>query len=216
MSKYNKLVRDNIPDIISGNGEYPVIRVLDDKEYKCELEKKLLEEYNEVIESDSLDRVEELADMYEVICSLAKVEGYSIDDVVNVALKKREKRGAFEDKIYLEKVLTKHSMNLQDLPFKLIEEGSKTIELRLYDEKRRKIQVGDIIEFNNDNADYIINTKVINLHVFSNFKELYDNFDKISIGYREDEEKNPSDMEQYYSKEKIKKYGVVGIEIKKI
>ena len=61
-----------------------------------------------------------------------------------------------------------------------------------------------------------INTKVINLHVFSNFKELYDNFDKISIGYKEDEIADPKDMLMYYSQEKIDKYGALAIKIKLI
>ena len=42
---YNKLVRDNIPNIIKSNGENPIIRILNDEEYKIELEKKLNEEY---------------------------------------------------------------------------------------------------------------------------------------------------------------------------
>ena len=73
MSKiYNKLVRDNIPDIIIANDEFPVTRILDDSEYKLELEKKLLEEYNEVLNTNnSVDRIEELADMLEIISYLA-------------------------------------------------------------------------------------------------------------------------------------------------
>ena len=214
---YNKLVRDNIPDIIIANDEFPVTRILDDSEYKLELEKKLLEEYNEVLNTNnSVDRIEELADMLEIISSLAEIEGKSIDDVIDVMKSKREKRGGFSKKIYLETVSTIHKMNLQDLPFKLVNNGTKTIEMRVYDEKRRLIKVGDIIEFNNDNTDLIIKTKVINLHIFPSFKELYDSFDKVVIGYRKDEVARPSDMEQYYSFEKIKKYGVVGIEIEKI
>ena len=57
---------------------------------------------------------------------------------------------------------------------------------------------------------------MVDLHICSSFFELYNAFDKISLGYREEENANPRDMEQYYSKEKIKKYGVVGIEIKKL
>ena len=102
---YNKLVRDNIPQIIESKGETPVIKTLDDVEYKSELEKKLYEEYKEVIEASGADRVEELADMIEVISALAKLENNSLDDVISIADKKSEKRGAFDKKIFLEKVI---------------------------------------------------------------------------------------------------------------
>ena len=62
---YNKLVRDNIPSIIKGNGATPITRILNEEEYKKELEKKLYEEYNEVLEASGEDRIEELADMIE-------------------------------------------------------------------------------------------------------------------------------------------------------
>lgn len=103
---YNKLVRDNIPDIILSNGETPVTRILSSVEYKQELEKKLYEEYQEVLNTTtSNDRIEELADMLEIIISLAKLEERSLDDVIEVAKTKREKRGGFEERIYLEKVI---------------------------------------------------------------------------------------------------------------
>lgn len=102
---YNKLVRDKIPNIIKENGEIPVVRVLDEIEYKIELERKLHEEYQEVIESSGDDRVEELADMLEVIKALAKLENKDLNDVIAVANKKVKKRGAFDDKIYLVKVI---------------------------------------------------------------------------------------------------------------
>lgn len=104
---YNKLVRDNIPMIIKENGECPITRVLDDKEYKSELEKKLNEEYLEVLESSGNDRLEELADMIEIIRSLANLEKASLDDVIKIANEKSSKRGAFKDKIFLEKVIEK-------------------------------------------------------------------------------------------------------------
>jgi predicted house-cleaning noncanonical NTP pyrophosphatase (MazG superfamily) len=63
---YNKLVRDNIPNIIKSKGETPVTRILSEDEYKNELEKKLYEEYKEVIEASGSDRIEELADMLEI------------------------------------------------------------------------------------------------------------------------------------------------------
>ena len=104
---YNKLVRDNIPSIIESKGETPITRILSDEEYKIELEKKLNEEYNEVLDSSGTDRLEELADMVEVIKYLAKVEKSSLDEVINIAEKKSVKRGAFEEKIFLEKVIEK-------------------------------------------------------------------------------------------------------------
>ena len=102
---YNKLVRDNIPEIIINNGEKPVISILDDKRYKEELEKKLYEEYNEVLEASGTDRIEELADMLEVIIAFAKLEDKTLDDVIKVQKQKVKKRGAFNKKIYLKKVI---------------------------------------------------------------------------------------------------------------
>ena len=64
---FNKLVRDNIPNKIESNGEIAITRILTDEEYKIELEKKLNEELNEVLSSSGEDRLEELADMLEVI-----------------------------------------------------------------------------------------------------------------------------------------------------
>ena len=103
---YNKLVRDNIPNIIKNNGETPIIRILTNEEYKQELEKKLYEEYQEVLESSGEDRIEELADMLEVIKSLAKLENKDLDDIIKAANQKNSKRGSFNDKIFLEKVIT--------------------------------------------------------------------------------------------------------------
>ena len=102
---YNKLVRDNISSIIEGKGETPITRILNEEEYKKELEKKLYEEYNEVLEASGEDRVEELADMIEVIKYLAKLEGKELEDVIKTADEKSIKRGAFNDRIFLEKVI---------------------------------------------------------------------------------------------------------------
>ena len=109
-----------------------------------------------------------------------------------------------------------HKMKLKKSPFELIKSGTKTIELRLNDEKRQLIKVGDLIEFTNIITNETLTVKVINLYYFDSFKELYKNFDKIDLGYRKDEEASYTDMEQYYSKEKQEKYGVVGIHVEKI
>lgn len=102
-----------------------------------------------------------------------------------------------------------HTMNLYNDAFNLIKQGSKTIELRLYDEKRQKILIGDLIQFINIDNKNVLSTKVKNIFI-------YKDFDKMSIGYKEDEIANYKDMEQYYSIEDIEKYGVIGIEIQLI
>lgn len=104
---YNKLVRDKIPNIIEKKGEIPVTKILDDISYKEELEKKLYEEYKEVIEANGQDRVEELADLLEVIKALGELEHKSLEDIIAIANSKSIKRGAFKEKIFLEKVIEK-------------------------------------------------------------------------------------------------------------
>ena len=102
---YNKLVRDNIPEIIIANDGAPVTRILDDEEYKRALEEKLNEEYEEVISSYGNDRCEELADMIEVIRSLSGLENKTLEEIIRIADEKKAKRGGFDKKIYLEKVI---------------------------------------------------------------------------------------------------------------
>ncbi len=109
-----------------------------------------------------------------------------------------------------------YKMRLKNDPFKAIKSGTKKIELRLNDEKRKLIKEHDIIEFENRITSEKIEVEVIKLHHFDSFFELYKHFDKISIGYKADEIANPEDMDKYYSKEEQAKYGVVGIEIKLI
>lgn len=111
----------------------------------------------------------------------------------------------------------KHKMKLNPSPFEMIESGEKTIELRLNDEKRRRIKIGDEIEFENtDDSTRVINAKVLALHRFCSFEELYNSLSLLKCGYTADDVcyAHPSDMELYYSAEQQKKYGVVGIEIK--
>ena len=96
-----------------------------------------------------------------------------------------------------------------------MEAGTKTIEMRLLDEKRKSIKPGDVIIFiNRTNEDKWLKAKVIALHPFDSFKSLYKAFDKVKLGYKEDEIAKPEDMEIYYPKEEIESFGVVGIEIK--
>ena len=104
---YNKLVRDNIPEIIFANGHEPVTRILDDIDYKKSLEEKLNEEYREVLSSVGNERCEELADMIEQTRSLAALENKTMDEIIEIADRKKAARGGFEKKIFLEKVVEK-------------------------------------------------------------------------------------------------------------
>ena len=98
---YGKLVRDKIIDIITANGEKPIYHTLSDEEYLNELHKKLFEEANEFVENDN---PEELADLLEVIYAIAKHKNINMQEVEQIRLNKREKRGGFDSKIYLEGV----------------------------------------------------------------------------------------------------------------
>lgn len=110
----------------------------------------------------------------------------------------------------------KHEMKLNNEPFECIENGTKTIELRLNDEKRKLLTVGDYIEFTNRVTNEKLLVEVIDLFKYNSFEELYKHFNKIEMGYSINEEANPKDMENYYSKEEQEKYGVLGIKIKKL
>lgn len=107
-------------------------------------------------------------------------------------------------------------MRLHNEPFELIKNKTKTIEMRLLDEKRSLIKEKDIIEFENRITKERLETRVIALHKYPSFNELYQHHDKISLGYKENEATSPEDMEQYYPKEEQERYGVVGIEIELI
>lgn len=107
MPKYNKLVRDRIPEIIEGNGEEPITRILNDEEYRSELIKKLNEEYDEVVNASGEDIIEELADMLEVMESIAKLQNKTLDNIIIEKEKKKNKRGGFSKKIFLEGVKKK-------------------------------------------------------------------------------------------------------------
>lgn len=107
-----------------------------------------------------------------------------------------------------------YNMNLHNGPFESIKSGSKTIEMRLYDERRKTLQVGDTILFTNNSTSEQMLAKIVSLQVFDNFEDLYRHFDKVSIGYKPDEIAKPDDMLLYYTLEQIKEYGVLAIGIK--
>ena len=105
---FNKLVRDNIPNIIQDNGEIAITMVLDDIEYRKELYKKLIEEANELVNSNNQkNTLEELADVLEVIRAIAILENKNLDDIIEIANQKRLKRGGFQKRIFLEKTYSR-------------------------------------------------------------------------------------------------------------
>lgn len=101
MRIYNKLVRDNIPNICEKNNQTPKYHVLDDNSYKAELRKKLKEETNEYLKSGEL---EELADILEVVEALANSQGSNLAEVLKIKEEKANKNGKFVKKYFLASV----------------------------------------------------------------------------------------------------------------
>ena len=109
-------------------------------------------------------------------------------------------------------------MRLNPEPYEKIRNGQKTIELRLNDEKRQRIKVGDIIEFTQTETGEKLITEVVALHRYDSFAELYRylSLQKCGYTYAEMATAKPEDMNVYYTPEQQVKYGVLGIEVKVI
>ena len=101
VKKYNKLVRDRIPEIIAADGKRCTVETLSDEEYLLLLDHKLDEELAEYQESKSL---EELADLLEVIRAVVKARGWTMEELEQVRAEKAAERGGFEKKILLKEV----------------------------------------------------------------------------------------------------------------
>ena len=93
----------------------------------------------------------------------------------------------------------------------LIKSKQKSIEMRLNDEKRQKLKIGDYIIFSNVKDGERLWCKIKNIYKFDSFDSLYKAFDKVKLGYKEDEVARPSDMGKYYSMAEQEKYGVIAI-----
>ncbi|MFC4022318.1 phosphoribosyl-ATP pyrophosphohydrolase [Oceanobacillus longus] len=102
MPTYNKLVRDRIPEIIKNSGKDLKTETLNHDRYILELKKKLYEEVEEYQQAATQkDALEELADVLELMHALTNVHGSSIEEVEKIRAKKAEKRGGFDEKIFL-------------------------------------------------------------------------------------------------------------------
>ena len=110
-----------------------------------------------------------------------------------------------------------HEMRLREEPFCAIASGKKTVEMRLFDEKRQRIRPGDEILFRLDGGEASVRAVVVCLHPFPSFDALYaaliPTLGAEALGYAEGETPNPADMLAYYSEDLIAQYGVIGIEI---
>ena len=105
-------------------------------------------------------------------------------------------------------------MTLNQEPFLATTEGWKTVEMRLNDEKRRLLKIGDIIVFTNKETEEKAIVEIDDLKPFLSFDELYASYPKRAIGYRNDEKPDPRDMLEYYQEEDIRKWGALAICIK--
>jgi len=97
--KYNKLVRDGIPEIIKQNNDTPITHIADDKEYRDKLKEKLKEEVDEFLEN-STD--EELADILEIVYAIRDYMKIDKDKLEEIRENKAQKRGAFKGRIILD------------------------------------------------------------------------------------------------------------------
>lgn len=105
-------------------------------------------------------------------------------------------------------------MKLQPFPFDKIKEGKKTIEVRLYDEKRRDIKIGDVIEFKREpEQTETIKVEVTGLLNYKTFTDLANDFPASYFGHPNKEDLLKS-IYTFYTKEQEEKYTVLGIKIK--
>lgn len=105
----------------------------------------------------------------------------------------------------------RHQMKLQQSPFEKIKEGIKTIEIRLNDEKRQLLQIGDEIEFTSlQNPKQTVVTEILELLPFSSFQELFSQLPSNEYGGGAS-----SDMYNYYTKDDESRFGVLGIKLRR-
>jgi hypothetical protein len=105
-----------------------------------------------------------------------------------------------------------HKMNLQDKYFDFIKNGTKRIELRLNDEKRQQIKIGDSIEFSNEKDKFI--AKVIGLLEYQDFKTLFNDFGIEILADKTMTKQELLDvLSEFYTPEKQEKFGVIGIRV---
>lgn len=101
MNEYQKLIRNKIPQIINSNHQKCQVKELSNSEYKKALKHKLIEESEEVLTANKHDLVEEIADIYEVIDTLIKVNKLDKKDIFKLQKEKRKLKGKFDKNCFL-------------------------------------------------------------------------------------------------------------------
>jgi predicted house-cleaning noncanonical NTP pyrophosphatase (MazG superfamily) len=99
--KYNKLVRDKIPNIIKEDGKNPIIHIANEEEYWEKIKEKLNEEVDEFLKESN---EEEISDILEVIDAICKFKEFDENEINKIKKQKAEKRGRFDNKIILDEV----------------------------------------------------------------------------------------------------------------
>ena len=107
-----------------------------------------------------------------------------------------------------------HEMKLLEHPFNEIKAGRKRVEMRLFDEKRQKLRVGDRICFTSEKNGETLTVTVVGLHRFENFHDLVTEFQPKELGFKDHSPKKISDiMTDIYSPEETEKYGTLAIRV---
>lgn len=108
----------------------------------------------------------------------------------------------------------KYIMKLNPKYFEFMKNGTKRIEIRLNDEKRKELKIGDVIVFQKESElKEELYTQIVNLRVKRNFKELIENLEISEYSDKSESEENfLQDLYKFYTKEQEEKYGVVGIQ----
>jgi len=104
--QFNKLVRDKAPEIMFAEGVESDMHIMDHESYAVALRRKIIEEAKEVSEALEHELLEELADVLEVVYCIGKAHGFSKEEIENERLKKSERRGGFEKRIFVKNATT--------------------------------------------------------------------------------------------------------------
>lgn len=102
--KYDKLIRDKIPEIIQKDGKDSAIRIAEEEEYVQKLLEKLEEEVTELLSAPEENEAEEIADILEVLYAICDARGVSRDKIEEIRVQKANERGGFQKRIILEEI----------------------------------------------------------------------------------------------------------------